>query len=61
MDQNNLTLVEQSFRSNAHDLNRDKKKNSQERSEKDINIKTIIKKKRRQMDRKSKKTFAIWI
>ena len=44
MDKNNLILVEQHFHSNSHDFNRDTKFTITERTEKDTNIKSMIKK-----------------
>ena len=46
MGQNNLILVEQNFRTNDHDLNRGVMFTTIEWIEKDINIKSIIEKKK---------------
>ena len=48
MNWNNLTLVEH-FRSNDHDLNKDVKFPTIERIEKDVNIKSTIKNKKREI------------
>ena len=47
MDQKNLILAEQHFRSNSHVFNRDAKFTFTERKEKDINMKLIIEKKKK--------------
>ena len=60
MDLNNLILVEQHFCKKGHDLNKDEKFTIIERIEKDINMKSIIKKKWR-MDKKSENICINWI
>ena len=47
MDQNNLILIEQHFCKNGHDFNRDAIFTITERIEKDINIKAMIEKRKK--------------
>ena len=61
MDQNNQTFVKQHFHKNGHDLNRDAKFAIIDIIQKDIDIKPMIEKKRRQIDKKSKNIYAIRI
>ena len=61
MGQNNLTFVEQDFCTNSHDFNTDAKFTIIKRIEKDSNTISITEKKRRQIDKKSENTYAIWI
>ena len=60
MDQNNQIFVEQNFCTNGHDFNKDAKFNIIERIEKDKNMKSIIKKNKKQIDKKSENICVMW-
>ena len=60
MDQNNLIFVEQHFPTNSNDFN-EEAKSTLIKTEKDSNMKSIIEKKRRQLNKKSENICAIWI
>ena len=59
MDENNLILVKQHFRSNGHDFNKNAKLIIIERTEKYINTKSIIEK-NQDKGLKSRKTYILF-